>query len=59
MIDTDVMEMYYRLEREISDPTIDNTKCIVCCPNANTVRVYNPKKKEREVALTQQPNKMG
>jgi predicted transcriptional regulator len=43
----------------LSDPTIDNTKCIVCCPNANTGRMYSPKKKENKVALTQQPNKMG
>lgn len=28
----------------LSDPNIDNTKCIVCCPNGNTTRMYKPKK---------------
>jgi predicted transcriptional regulator len=28
----------------LSDPDIDNSKCIVCCPNGNTTKIYKPKK---------------
>jgi len=28
----------------LSDPTIDYSKCIVCCPNSNPTRIYKPKK---------------
>ena len=27
----------------VSEPDIDNKKCIVCCPNGNSTRIYNPK----------------
>jgi len=29
----------------VSDPDIDNSKCVVCCPNGNSTRIYKPKKK--------------
>ena len=29
---------------KISDPNIDNTKCIVCCPNSKDKGTYKPKK---------------
>ena len=28
----------------LSDPTIDNNQCIVCCPNGNKIRTHQPKK---------------
>jgi predicted transcriptional regulator len=28
----------------LSDPNIDSSKCIVCCQNSNTARIYKPKK---------------
>ena len=28
----------------LSDTTIDNSQCIVCCPNGNKTRIYKPKK---------------
>ena len=28
----------------LSDPTIDNSKCRVCCPNGSKTRIYKPKK---------------
>ena len=28
----------------LSDPTIDNTQCIVCCPNGNKTHTYPPDK---------------
>ena len=28
----------------VSDPDIDNSKCIVCCPNGNTTRMFKPEK---------------
>ena len=28
----------------LSDLTIDNSQCIVCCPNGNKTRIYQPKK---------------
>ena len=28
----------------ITEPTIDNSKCIVCCPNSNKTKKYQPKK---------------
>ena len=28
----------------LSDPTIDNSLCLVCCPNGITTRIYIPKK---------------
>ena len=31
---------------ELSDPAIDNNKCIVCCPNDKIDRKYNSKKSE-------------
>jgi len=31
----------------ISDPNIDRSQCIVCCPNGNTTRIYKPKKEMR------------
>jgi len=32
---------------ELSDPTIDSSKCIVCRPNGNTTRMYKLKKDVR------------
>jgi predicted transcriptional regulator len=29
---------------KVSDPNIDNSKCIVCCPNGNASRIYKTKK---------------
>ena len=29
---------------KVSDPNIDNNKCIVCCPNGNKTKVFKPKK---------------
>ena len=29
---------------KVSDPNIDNSQCIVCCPNGNTARIYKTKK---------------
>ena len=29
----------------VSDPDIDNNKCIVCSPNGNSTRIYKPKQK--------------
>jgi len=31
----------------LSDPTIDNSQCIVCRPNGNTKGIYKPKKEMR------------
>ena len=31
----------------ISDPTIDNTKCIVCCPNVKPEKILSLKNKEK------------
>jgi len=31
----------------ISEPNIDNSQCIVCCPNGNTKRRYKPKKERK------------
>ena len=31
----------------MSDPTIDNSKCRVCCPNGSKTRIYKPKKEMR------------
>ncbi len=31
---------------ELSDPKIDNSQCIVCCPNGNTTKHMNQKKKD-------------
>ena len=28
----------------LSDPTIDNSKCIVCCPNGDKTKIHRPKK---------------
>ncbi len=28
----------------LSDPTIDNSKCRVCCPNGGKTRIHRPKK---------------
>jgi predicted transcriptional regulator len=28
----------------VSDPDIDNSKCVVCCPNGNSKRIFKPKK---------------
>jgi uncharacterized protein len=28
----------------VSDPNIDNSKCIACCPNGNTTKVFDTKK---------------
>jgi predicted transcriptional regulator len=28
----------------VSEPDIDNRKCIVCCPNDNSSRIYKPRK---------------
>lgn len=30
----------------LSDPDIDNKKCIVCCPNGSKTRIYKPKKEQ-------------
>ena len=29
---------------KVSDPNIDNSQCIVCCPKGNTARIYKTKK---------------
>ena len=29
----------------VSDQDIDSSKCVVCCPNGNSKRVFKPKKK--------------
>lgn len=28
----------------VSEPDIDSSKCIVCCPNGNSTKIYKPKK---------------
>ena len=30
---------------KVSDPNIDNSKCIVCCPNGNGTKIFKPEKK--------------
>ena len=29
---------------KVSDPNIDNSKCIVCCPNGNNARIFKQEK---------------
>jgi len=30
----------------VSDPDIDNSKCVVCCPNGNSKRIFKPRRSE-------------
>ena len=32
---------------KVSDPYIDNSKCISCCPNGSTERIYNHEKETK------------
>jgi uncharacterized protein len=31
----------------LSDPNIDSSKCIVCCPNSHIAKIYKPQKEEQ------------
>jgi predicted transcriptional regulator len=39
----------------VSDPDIDNSKCVVCCSNGNSNRIFKPKKK---CSLNKQPKRV-